>query len=855
MLDKNLSVILSQIPTKHRTTKVIIATLEAALMRLDLKTAQWCLSFNPRLYPIEPVTVAMNFSLPGSVQTINKISLTDNGNIVTWFEDGTAKIWDHETGHCLSILKRSEKINPYHHYHDQDKNLKIDRNILFQKSQDVAEIWDSQTGKCLMALQKPGNINGISLTMDGNIITWSQEFAKVWNKEGHCLFTIENDYKKTLTSFSGLTLAPNGNIILCIGGTAQIWDSQGQFLVNLQGQHTHNINACIFIDKENFVTWSEYDQNAIVWNSQSGQCFFTLQHTCLITGVTLTPKGDILTWGNNEITKDRFIADGIIKIWDHQTGQCRITLQTSQRIQALSLMDNGNIVTKLSNDIKVWDSENGQCLFILSYENNFNYDSLPNGNFIRRSRDLAEVWDGHTKKRLFTLDLRRLFPYESRKNSHIYDTLSLNQPGIVYTDDTKNIKIWDTNSGQDLITLQLGYGDQIKIFFELPNKNMALWTENNGTSKIGVWDRETGHRLFSVSDSQDDKIQQLSLTPEGNLLITSSKNTKIWDGKSGQCLATLENNGNKIFSVSQPNSQLSDLKSILTNEFVFHALSKTPFSLEEKTTLLECLNLFKFNDYLGVNAQGQSLIHVASETGNIPLIDFLLNKKISIELSSQNSRQEKILSYSTAEVDYEHTYTTSPSCETDLGNTCPKTPLHYAILGNQPECVRYLIKKGADIGAIDHAGKSPLQLAAAYGREECAEILLSHGAQQDIRHPTPKIIASATGHHATADVLDSGYRDFQILHDKLLKVEKQQERLVAMMELMMQKLFPEMDTASLLPREQMFSPLTTYPYSHPYRFFPPAPLATTPALITTVAATSLTNTTDTEIAAQPPTPQ
>ncbi|ESO85665.1 hypothetical protein LOTGIDRAFT_84232, partial [Lottia gigantea] len=58
-------------------------------------------------------------------------------------------------------------------------------------------------------------------------------------------------------------------------------------------------------------------------------------------------------------------------------------------------------------------------------------------------------------------------------------------------------------------------------------------------------------------------------------------------------------------------------------------------------------------------------------------------------------------------------------------NRLSQTPLHLAVLTNQPEIVRRLIVGGAQIDIRDHKGNTPLHIAAQKGYQNIAKLLLT----------------------------------------------------------------------------------------------------------------------------------
>ncbi len=77
-----------------------------------------------------------------------------------------------------------------------------------------------------------------------------------------------------------------------------------------------------------------------------------------------------------------------------------------------------------------------------------------------------------------------------------------------------------------------------------------------------------------------------------------------------------------------------------------------------------------------------------------------------------------------------------------------ETPLHWAAFNGNPDLVRFLLNKGADVDAKNARGLTPLFFSAAQGRTQAAGLLIERGADVNVRNPlgmTPLIIAVEQG--------------------------------------------------------------------------------------------------------------
>ena len=92
-----------------------------------------------------------------------------------------------------------------------------------------------------------------------------------------------------------------------------------------------------------------------------------------------------------------------------------------------------------------------------------------------------------------------------------------------------------------------------------------------------------------------------------------------------------------------------------------------------------------------------------------------------------------------------------------LGRTeCERTPLHWALWGNQVEAVALLLTHGADVELVDLSGRTALHVAVDSGRADIVNILLKHGSCMDAEDEyemTPLGNAVVEGRVHIADLL------------------------------------------------------------------------------------------------------
>ena len=145
------------------------------------------------------------------------------------------------------------------------------------------------------------------------------------------------------------------------------------------------------------------------------------------------------------------------------------------------------------------------------------------------------------------------------------------------------------------------------------------------------------------------------------------------------------------------------------------------------------------------NSNGGSWLHSASRSGNVALMKLLVEKGCDINGLDANGTtplNEAAFSGKLAAVELliDNGAKVNPKdCLAEGCNRVEGSPLHNSVWRN-PEVVKFLIKKGANINAVNEQEQTPLHIAVTGRCIECVRTLIASGAdinKQDIYGKTP----------------------------------------------------------------------------------------------------------------------
>ncbi|KAI9249789.1 WD40-repeat-containing domain protein [Phascolomyces articulosus] len=255
--------------------------------------------------------------------------------------DGTATVWDLETGKVLRVLKgHSRSI----------RALQFDDTKLVTASMDhTLKIWNYHTGQCIRTLE--GHTDGVvHLHFDSRILTSGSAdgTVKIWNFEtGQCFALTGHTDKVTHTQI----YQHNKVVSASVDGTMRLWDLDTRSCLRVFRGHMGPVQVAIpgCLQQQEVIMSASLDRTIRIWSMETGKCIRTLLgHT---DGVT--------TLAYDKLRLVSGSLDGTVKLWDVASGLPMYSLEegdeTAKSITSVKLSDAKVVSASHRGEIAIFD--------------------------------------------------------------------------------------------------------------------------------------------------------------------------------------------------------------------------------------------------------------------------------------------------------------------------------------------------------------------------------------------------------------------------------------------------------------------------------------------------------------------
>ncbi|KAJ5903564.1 hypothetical protein N7504_005947 [Penicillium tannophilum] len=363
-------------------------------------------------------------------------------------------------------------------------------------------------------------------------------------------------------------------------------------LQTLEG-HTGIVISVCFSHDSRLLASASTDCTVKIWNSSSGECLTTLEHSAMVksvsfsddsglramvTSVSFSDDSGLLALANDstiqlwdtsnwqrittmedngsgfnfvtffvsrESQSDKedsiFLAsgssDGTLKLWNAQNGECfKIVKGHSGAVSKIAVSHDCQLLASASSDgtIKVWDLKSGECIHILrGFGNAICSVAFSHDSELLASLDQSiKLWKTSTWECLHTLgDSTSLICLNTVKFSH--------DSKLLASGSTDNVIIlWDTSSGQQIRTFSGHRSTVTSIAFSHDSKLLASVSSDR---TVRLWDATSSQHLNNF----ESHCHASPIFSDDSRLLASASDSdhyyiKIWDARNGRCLQRIK---------------------------------------------------------------------------------------------------------------------------------------------------------------------------------------------------------------------------------------------------------------------------------------------------------------------------
>ncbi len=387
-------------------------------------------------------------------------------------------------------------------------------------SDHAVRVWDVASGRERLVLKgHKTSVKCICFSPDGSrIASASMDEAKVWDvTKGRELLALKVERNQSYIEV--VCFSPDGKRI-ATGGDRELklWDAaSGKELLKFDGGAQ---SICFSPDCKRMVAAGREMGAGTVFDIKNGQKLFTLKGT--VGSVCYSPNGTRIANGSH--------------LWEAASGQELLALKGGGKTIRFSPDGKRLISAGDGKMVQIWDA----AISAASAET-----VNPAAN--------ASAWDKTTGAAdsaaalRFSPDGKRLASISTaRKSDGEYVKAAL--------------KIWDTENGKELITLEGHDDDLYSVRFSPDGRRIATVGEDNGKDMVKVWDVASGRQLLAIKEMNQEDVgvngrcinsDILCFSPDGIRLAVACEDdtVKIWDVTDAQKRITLKGRTTSVICV------------------------------------------------------------------------------------------------------------------------------------------------------------------------------------------------------------------------------------------------------------------------------------------------------------------
>jgi WD40 repeat protein len=487
--------------------------------------------------------------LRGHEDGVLHVAFSPNGDqLVSTSSDGTARIWDVETGSELAILRGHEGAVRAATYSSDGRHIvtaSVDKTARLWNAQDGTElaVLEGHGGSVRHALFSPDDRRIITASNDGTVLLWDAAKAtRIGALTGHA------------KGINAITFSTDGKFVATASddATARIWDASSGREITVMDGHVNSVRDVEFSPDGATLVTASYDETARLWDAKSGREVVVLRgHGLGVNAVAFSPDGGRVATAS---------FDDTARLWDVDSGAIVSVLEGHERsVAAVAFSADGARLLTASSDgtVRVWDAVDGNEITVLrGHEQAIQHLSLgPTGDrFATASADgTVRVWDtdGLSGQRL-------LLRHKGGSGSNILISAVFSPSGgsLLTTSFDSTARVWNAADGAEVAILGGHRAPVISAVFS-PDERYVVTVTPNGEARL--WEIRTA-RVIAVLHGDDANpvvlqdapvLNVASFSPDGSRVIVAAGRTAgLWDVPEGELIAELRGHEKNINNVA-----------------------------------------------------------------------------------------------------------------------------------------------------------------------------------------------------------------------------------------------------------------------------------------------------------------
>ncbi|WP_040690714.1 nSTAND1 domain-containing NTPase [Nocardia vinacea] len=434
----------------------------------------------------------------------------DGRRIVSGSSDKTLRLWDAESHQQIGEPMRG------HEKEVTSVAVGADDKVASASFDGTVRLWDTVSRQQIGELMRvPGEqVTSVAFSEDGTRIAAGGDGTTIRLWDTRTSQQIGEPLRGHTASIERVVFSRDGTRLASASDdkTVRLWDvATGQPVGEPLVGHEFAVSAVAFHPDGQRLISSSFDETLREWDASGGQVF--RGHDGGVYAAAFTPDGTRIVSGG---------VDATIRRWDARTGTTMAPVIPVDGVAAWGFSPDGTqIVTATTTTLRHWDSASGALVGQpIAMPPDTKYVALDVAD-----RKLAT--DNGTEIQIRDIDTMQPIGVPFRHPSLL--TFKFSPDGRQFATGGRdwNVRLWDTNSGQQIGKVLTGQGWVSDIEFGSDGHTLAVAYQDK-TARL--WNAQTGDSIGKPMRT-DGWVYSLAFSPDGRSIVTGGGDgtVRLWD--------------------------------------------------------------------------------------------------------------------------------------------------------------------------------------------------------------------------------------------------------------------------------------------------------------------------------------